>query len=776
MPFNQSGETVLHRIPLASSLVNRTPPGDYASYDPILVNGYAERVGDKIYVIKRPGYSTLYTYGSGTMNAQGVFYYNGYFFAISNNSLYRTTGAGSNAYSVGNAWTNPGNAAWKGRANFASVVFQNQIIVIGGNDAAANYFNDVWASADGTTWTQLVAGSPWGKRAFQKAVVFNNKIWLMGGSNAGAFFNDVWSSPDGVNWTEETSSAEWSARTSFALFAYNNGMYVCGGSEAAATQDDVWYSSDGVIWSEVTGAAAFGQRSSMGFSTFANKMWIVGGYNNVGTALATVYYSSDGVTWTAATSIPAARALLRCVDYAGKLWAIGGYNAAHQNTVYSTSDGVTWTTNTAGTWSARSAHECVVFKAPTSASATNAPVIWLMGGDDGGASLLNSLYYTNADGTMASSWSMSTSGAQTEQWQTTTINNNSYVCLKNTYDMYLLYAGQVSRVADPNYPARTVPGVVNLDSTVYVMDAAGVIYGCDLQNPTVWGSLNFVTAEYEADTAVCLAKVQNYVVALKDWTTQFFYNTGAAQGSSLAPVRNANLRIGCASAGSVVQMDNTLVYMAKTYQAGRSIVMLNGFQPVKISDVFVDKVLNADSLIGVNAFSIKVGGHDFYVLSLDNTGYSLVYDMVEKLWYVWNSAGGTLGPINYATDGSLTILQKRTAGSLVSVSPSTYQDDGSSISVTCRTDLLDFNSTQRKFMAEVTVVGDKYTSTNAVNVFRYDDNYITIALLGTVDMAALRPRVNRCGSFRRRAFAVTHSANMPLRLEALEVQVMPGDL
>ena len=88
------------------------------------------------------------------------------------------------------------------------------------------------------------------------------------------------------------------------------------------------------------------------------------------------------------------------------------------------------------------------------------------------------------------------------------------------------------RVTDPNYPPRTVPGVVNLDSTVYVMDAAGVIYGCDLSNPTVWGSLNFVTAEYEADTAVCLAKVQNYVVALKDWTTQFFYDTGAGQGSA----------------------------------------------------------------------------------------------------------------------------------------------------------------------------------------------------------------------------------------------------
>ena len=763
---------------MATPLINRTPPSDPASYDPLLKNCYIERAGEKSYVIKRPGFSTVYTYGSGTMNGQGVVYYNGYFFAISNNSLYRTTGAGSNAYSVGNAWTNPGNATWKGRSNFASVVFQNQIFVIGGNTGGTTYHNDVWSSIDGTTWTQLVAGSPWGQRAFQKATVFNNKIWLMGGSApGGTFYNDVWSSPDGVNWTQETSAAQWGARTAFALFSFNNGMYVCGGSEAAATQDDVWYSSDGVTWSEVTNAASFGQRSSMGFSTFANKMWIVGGYNAGGAALATVYYSSDGATWTAATSIPAARALLRCVDYAGKLWAIGGYNAAAQNTVYSTSDGVTWTTNTAGTWSARFSHECVVFKAPTSASATNAPVIWLMGGDDGGASLLNSLYYTNADGTMASSWAMSTTGAQTEQWQTVTVNNNSYLCLKNTYDMYLLYAGQVSRVTDPNYPPRTVPGVVNLDSTVYVMDAAGVIYGCDLSNPTVWGSLNFVTAEYEADTAVCLAKVQNYVVALKDWTTQFFYDTGAGQGSPLAPVRNANARIGCASAGSVVQMDNTLVYMAKTFQAGRSIVMLNGFQPVKISNAFVDKILNGDSLSGVNAFSIKTGGHDFYILSLSNTGYCLVYDMVEKEWYnwSWNQTSST-GIINYATDGSLSISQKLTSGSLVSFSPSTYQDDGNAIAVSCRTDLIDFNSNQKKFMSSLIVVGDKYTSTNNVTVFKYDDNYNTVNFLGIVDMSSLRPIINRCGSFRRRALTVTHSDSMPLRLEAFEIQLMPGDL
>ena len=36
MSFNQAGETVTHRIPVATPLINRTPPSDPASYDPLL--------------------------------------------------------------------------------------------------------------------------------------------------------------------------------------------------------------------------------------------------------------------------------------------------------------------------------------------------------------------------------------------------------------------------------------------------------------------------------------------------------------------------------------------------------------------------------------------------------------------------------------------------------------------------------------------------------------------------------------------------------------------
>lgn len=776
MSFNQAGETVIHRIPVAAPLIDRAPP--VSGYDSFLVNCFFEKTPDgKTWIIKRPGKATAYSYaGGGASNGQNLTYYNGNLYAIGSNILYRLIGSSANAYSVGNAWTNPGNATWAARYAFACFVFQNQIFVVGGYDGT-RYYNDVWSSPDGTTWTQVVGSSPWGARGRQKAVVYNNQIYLMGGSDAASFYNDVWVSPDGLNWTQLTAAASWTARTNFGLVSFNNGMYLYGGADSGGVQyNDVWYSTDGISWARVAATTAWAAVNDFGFCVHNNYMWKVGGYDGAA-AVATVYYSADGITWTAATNIPAARYGCQCVSYAGRIWVLGGFNGGYFNTVYSSADGVAWTTQTAASWTAMMQFGCVVFKSPTSASATNAPVIWVLGGFTAAAQKY--LYYTQADGSLSSSWNLTTTGSTSEQWQTVTVNNNQYLCMKNTYDLYTLYAAQVTRVADPNYPTRTVPGIVNLDSTVYVMDSAGVIYGCDLSTPTVWGSLNFITAEYEGDQGVCLAKVQNYVVALKQNTTQFFYDAGTAQGSALLPIKNANIRIGCASAGSVVAMDNTLVFMAQTFQYGRSIVMLNGFSPVKVSTPFIDRLLDAESSPStVTSFDVKNDGHEFYVLNLTSSNKTVVYDLVEKEWAMWTDSTGTsyYDANNYATDGTSIFLQRTTAGFVDIMSPSFYTDHNNTIPVSGQTTILDFNSTQRKFMGELTLVGDKASSANAVTVTWSDDNCITFNSGQSVDMSSLRPRINRMGSFYRRIFHFAHSANMPLRLEAYEFQILPGDI
>ncbi len=771
MPFNQAGDAVVHRFPLAVPLMNRA--ATYTS-DAFLQNAYLEQGADgRKFVIKRPGLATAYALGF--MNGQGMTYYNTYLFAMGSNTLYRVNGAGSSAYSLGAGWGSLGNAPWLARNSFATIVFQNKILIIGGN-VGGTYFSDIWSTLDGTNWNQVVANAPWGKRSNQRCTVFNNRLYVMGGSNAGTFFNDVWVTDDGVTWTELTSNAAWSTRTAFGLYSYNNGMFVVGGATAIGYLNDVWFSTDGVTWIQTTAAAAFSARALFGFTTFNNLMWVIGGSN--GAAINSVYYSADGITWTQSTAaaFASARYGMGCLDYAGKLWAIAGYTgAAYLADVYSSSDGITWTLVTAAPgFAARIGFGSVVFRAPTTASATNAAIMWVIGGSNAGA--LNDVWRSNADGTMTTSWALTTSGASTEQFQFVSVNNNQYLCFKNTYDIWTLYAGQVAKVTDTNYPQRTVPGIVNLDSTVYVMDAGGVIYGCDLTNPTQWNALNFITAEYESDAGVCLAKHQNYIAALKKNTIQFFYDAGTPIGSPLLPLLNATSRIGCASAGSVVSMDNTLIYMAQTFQAGRSIVALNGFVPTPISNQYVDRILNADDLATVFSYSVKIAGHDFYVLTLKTSNITLVCDMTTKEWSTWATTANYFSQVSYATDNASNYLQNETNGTISIMSPTTYLDNGSDLIASGNTDIIDFNSVQRKFCTDVTVIGDKYSTANTVYISWTDNNYVSFNTIQPVDMAQIRPRINRAGSFRRRAFKWIHFVNMPLRLEALELTILPGDV
>ena len=76
--------------------------------------------------------------------------------------------------------------------------------------ACTQVFNDVWATADGVSWTQVTPAAGWAPRAYHVSVIVNNgsDIIVAGGGHCNAtfvislclsyqFYNDVWSSPDG---------------------------------------------------------------------------------------------------------------------------------------------------------------------------------------------------------------------------------------------------------------------------------------------------------------------------------------------------------------------------------------------------------------------------------------------------------------------------------------------------------------------------------------------------------------------------------------------------
>lgn len=227
------------------------------------------------------------------------------------------------------------------------------------------------------------------------------------------------------------------------------------------------------------------------------------------------------------------------------------------------------------------------------------------------------------------------------------------VFLKNNAKAYTWNGSALTQVTDANYPAATVPGVAYLDGYVFVQDTSGRLWNSNQNTPATWNALNFISGSLSADPGAAVSRLYNYVASFGLFSTTFFYDNGnTPPGSPLLPNTSAVVNVGCASGTSVVATENTIFWIGQTRQKGRHVYMMNGLNPVPVSDEHVDKVLNADPLTNVYAYFIEINGHAFYVLTLTASNATLVYDMVMGDWTRWSSTA--LGTAMQASSASLS--------------------------------------------------------------------------------------------------------------------------
>lgn len=150
----------------------------------------------------------------------------------------------------GITWTQVAGAQrFAGRSAHCMVSFQDKLWVFGGS------LPDVWRSDDdGVSWTQTTTdGHPGGAYAitYAKGVAFKGQLWLLGGVSA----QSTYSSPDGITWTKHTPS--WSWRADFGAHVIGGTLYVVRGQAAPNVYRDVWASADGIAWQRLDAQAPY---------------------------------------------------------------------------------------------------------------------------------------------------------------------------------------------------------------------------------------------------------------------------------------------------------------------------------------------------------------------------------------------------------------------------------------------------------------------------------------------------------------------------------------
>jgi hypothetical protein len=242
----------------------------------------------------------------------------------------------------------------------------------------------------------------------------------------------------------------------------------------------------------------------------------------------------------------------------------------------------------------------------------------------------------------------------TSQYQfTLTGQGGTAVFLKNNAKAYTWDGTTLTQVTDANYPATTVPGVAWLDGYVFVETPGGVVVNSNLNTPATWNALNTINGSLSPDPGAAIARLYNYVAAFGQFSATFFYDAGnTPPGSPLLPNISAVVNVGCAVGTSMVSTENTIFWVGQTHQKGRKVYMMNGLSPQPISDEFIEKILNADSLANVYAYYIEINGGIFYVLTLTSSNCTLVYNGAAGMWSRWSSTA--LGTSQVAVGASVS--------------------------------------------------------------------------------------------------------------------------
>ena len=270
---------------------------------------------------------------------------------------------------------------------------------------------------------------------------------------------------------------------------------------------------------------------------------------------------------------------------------------------------------------------------------------------------------SNGDGTASmykdTSLVSATINGSSRYWFALTGQGATGLFIKNTAKAYTYDGTTLTNVTDVNYPSSTTSSVAVLDATVYVQDQTGRVWNSVLNTPGTWDALGYVAGSLNSDTGVAVCRYLQFVLSLCANSMTLYYDAGNSPGSPLNPQTSVVVNVGCASGDSVVEANNTVFFIGKTRQKGRSVYMMEGSQPAVISTPYVDRVLNNSNLTNIRAFCVSIYGHNFYILNIYDLNLTLVYDMTTSVWGRWSSSslGNQISFTSYSlSGGTMTIV------------------------------------------------------------------------------------------------------------------------
>ena len=326
----------------------------------------------------------------------------------------------------------------------------------------------------------------------------------------------------------------------------------------------------------------------------------------------------------------------------------------------------------------------------------------------------------------------------------------------------------------PTYPSLAW-GVSELNKRTYLFTYRSEVVGSDIDEPRAWNPLNSIYAYADQDPPIAIAKQLSYVIAFKARTTEFFRDAGGTP-APLERLENLRLDVGCYAGPTVQEINGTLLWVSDTASRIRSVWTLAGMKPTEVAWPSIKRILSRYT--PTRAISFSLDGHVFYAVTatLDDETITLVYDLTSEFWSYWSALGETYMPFSGAySQASQVTFQHESNGKTYIMSNDYRADAGVSFDMDVYPPEFDGGLRVTKHLSKMHIVADQEES-STLQVRVSDDNRLasTWSNFRTIDLSSPRPTLDQCGSFYKRAFHFRHSSQTACRLEAVELELLPG--
>lgn len=320
------------------------------------------------------------------------------------------------------------------------------------------------------------------------------------------------------------------------------------------------------------------------------------------------------------------------------------------------------------------------------------------------------------------------------------------------------------------YPTPHIPQPIAMDGYL-VLAKAGTDELWNSQLSNIASTWDFISTEMYPDHVHGLNRYNNYIMVEGSDSIEMFYNAAFDSGSPFARNESTVITLGCTALWAAVQVDTTFYWVGITREGGRSVWMMDDFESKEIGTPFIKRCLSEESDVStIRATTVRSKGRHWYVVYMTN--HTFAYDIDEKKWAVWTYNGQRF-PMDMVADANTGVAYMLYDGILYAFDPASGDDAGVPILCRWQTNLLDFETMNRKFHHRLTLVGNKI-NVDAIDVYWTDDDYSTWNGPRQIPLDNSRPAIVNLGYFRQRGFRFEYSGISDLRLQGMELQLNIG--